>query len=114
MRTPNDPATQRAMKLVDRLAAISDDEGLQLRVTQIRDRLRLPMSAVLERVPGDTVIERAKSIGVTRQAYYAWLKGSSRPSRKQARRLAFLTGYDAEAIRGRPMTKRSAAARAAT
>lgn len=96
-----DRARERALKLAERLAKIApgSDEGLLLRVTQIRDRLKTPMADVLAKVPGESVTEKCKKIGITRQNYYAWLKGAYRPNRRQARKLAQLTGVAVEAIR---------------
>jgi len=87
--------------LVAQLVKISPDEGTRLRAKQIQDRLALPMSVVLGKVPGLTVAAKCKSIGVSRQAYYYWLRGMSRPNVTQANRIAKLTGFNADDIRGR-------------
>lgn len=92
----------QALKLIERLIELSPDAGLTAYAIKMRDRLALPMAHVLDKVPGETVVDRAKSLGITRQAYYAWLRGVSRPSRKQARRLEKITGFNADEIRGRP------------
>jgi DNA-binding XRE family transcriptional regulator len=97
-----DQSTERAgkaLRLVERLLKLSDDEGLRLRALQIRRRLQLPMSEILAKVKGDTVAEKIKLIGVSRQAYYKWVNGQSRPSGKIAKRLSELTGYSLEDIR---------------
>ena len=93
----------RALKLAEKLLELTSEteEGLFRRVSQLRDRLKTPMSMVLEKVPGETVTEKAAKIGITRQAYYAWRSGEYRPNAKQAKRLANLTGLNAEDIRGR-------------
>ena len=93
----------RALKLAEKLLELTSEteEGLFRRVSQLRDRLKTPMSMVLDAVQGDTVTEKAKRIGITRQAYYAWYKGEYRPNLKQAKRLAHLTDFSAEDIRGR-------------
>ena len=95
---------ERALKLAEKLIEIAPEteQGLIRRALQIRDRLKTPMDKVLAKVlPGSTVTMKCKSIGITRQAYYAWLKGEYRPNPKQAKRLAALTGYKFEDIRGR-------------
>ena len=94
---------ERALKLAEKLLELTPEaeEGLHLRVMQLRDRLKTPMHMVLDAVQGDTVTEKAARIGITRQAYYAWYKGEYRPNLKQARRLAFLTDFNVEDIRGR-------------
>lgn len=98
-----DAQRERALKLAERLIELTpeDDESLLRRAMQIRDRLKTPMAAVLAKVPGDTLVEKCKKIGISRQAYYAWLKGEYRPNLRQSKRLANLTGYTADEIRGR-------------
>ena len=94
---------ERALKLAEKLLELTpeEEEGLHLRAQQLRDRLKTPMSMVLEKVPGETVTEKAAKIGITRQAYYAWFRGEYRPNSKQAKRLANLTGLNADDIRSR-------------
>ena len=92
---------EKAAILVDRLIALDADEGLRLRAMQILDRLRLPMSDVLAKVPGKSVIERAAVIGVSRQTYYAWVRGASRPNTKLAKKIAALTKIPWQDIQGR-------------
>jgi DNA-binding XRE family transcriptional regulator len=65
----------------------------------IRDAIRLlkkrelvPMTFILSKVPGDTITEKAEVCGVSRQTYYYWLQGRSRPAWDQAVRLASITG----------------------
>jgi len=97
-------ATQRrneAKRLLSQVVRISPDEGTKLRAKQIHDRLTLPMTTVLGNVPGLTVAAKCKKIGVSRQAYYYWIRGMSRPNATQARRIARLTGLAADDIRGR-------------
>jgi transcriptional regulator with XRE-family HTH domain len=91
----------RAAKLIARVVAMSEnDAGLRLHAQHLLDRMNLPMSAVLNKVPGGTVTERAALIGVTRQTYYGWLRGVSRPNTKQSKRLAELTGLKWQTING--------------
>ena len=61
-------------------------------VKTLRRMERVPMSYILSRVPGKTIVERAETVGVSRQAFYHWLHGRSRPSLQQAEKLAELTG----------------------
>lgn len=108
----------RALKLVARLAKLGAyDEGVLARTREIGQRIKLPMTEVLDRVEGATIAQKCARIGVTRQSFYLWTRGMSRPGAKQAKRLAHLTGYDADEIQGRraPLSFRArlAAARAA-
>jgi len=94
-------ALKHAQRLVD---AIHDDEGARLIAKYVADRLSRPMSTILARVPGKSVIEKARAAGVSRQSFYSWLKGETRPSGAQAQVLAKLTGYSVEEIRGSAST----------
>lgn len=59
----------------------------------------VPMSYVMSKVPGETIVEKAANVGVSRQTYYYWVQGRSRPSLPQAERLAELTGIPIGDIR---------------
>lgn len=85
---------ERALKLAERLLEIAPDVGEETLAKQLHSRLQRPMAEILAKVPGDSLTERAKAIGITRQCYYAWLKGVYRPHLKQAKKLARLTGLD--------------------
>lgn len=93
---------ERTIRLLEQLAKDSPYRNVQRFARKALDRHRMPMSAVLAMVPGDTIVEKARHCGVTRQAYYDWLNGSSRPSRRQADILAGITGLSADAIFGSP------------
>ena len=57
-----------------------------------------PMAAILAKVPGDTLAERARQIGVSRQTMYVWAQERFRPSGAQAAIIAKLTGTPVEQI----------------
>src|SRR3984885_7289433 len=61
-------------------------------------KLRHPMADILAKVPGDTLSERARAIGVSRQTMYVWAQERFRPSTAQAAIIAELTGIPAEEI----------------
>jgi len=93
---------REALKLVERLIALEPDMGTMQYARKMRERLRLPMSVVLEKLyPDMSVVEKAEKLGVTRQAYYSWLNGLSRPSFKLSKKMAALTGFEAADIRGK-------------
>jgi DNA-binding XRE family transcriptional regulator len=95
-----DTENEIAIRAIERAMAKLTDQGAILRLMQAREALMLPMVDVLDRVKGETVAQKAKACGVSRQAFYAWLRGVSRPNKKQARRVAKLTGYKWEDISG--------------
>jgi transcriptional regulator with XRE-family HTH domain len=82
-------------------AKAGEDLGLTDLMAEVRARLNKPMADILRKVPGATVKARAERIGVSRQAYYDWLKGLYRPTGQQSKRLQRLTGIPAEVIRGK-------------
>lgn len=95
------PANERALKLVERLIKAGGNEGVTRRALKMRARLTAtPMSIILDKVPGASVIEKAKSLGVSRQTFYYWLDGVTRPNFKQARKINKITGHDIAEIRG--------------
>ena len=93
--------TDEARKLIERLVKISPDKGMAERAQRLLNQVKLPMSVVLDKVPGDTTIQKAANLKVTRQTIYYWLYGVTRPKEKHARRLAAITGFDVNEIRGR-------------
>ena len=101
MATRRPDKRERALKLVEQLLKLNPDRHLAKRAYQLRDRIKFPMSVVLEKVPGETVVQKAAACGVSRQAYYNWLSGRSRPNDTQSETLAKLTGIDAAMIAGR-------------
>jgi hypothetical protein len=95
-----------ARRLAKAAVALALDEGAADHVLRNLERLQarlqlVPMADILAKLPDDTVTARAKRLGITRQAYYDWVNGKSRPNIKQARRLQKLTGFTVQEIRGR-------------
>jgi hypothetical protein len=93
--------TDEARRLIERLVKISPDAGITARAEKMLNRVKLPMSVVIDKIPGDTIIGKAAQVGVSRQTIYYWLHGLTRPGRKHAKLLASLTGFDANEIAGR-------------
>jgi hypothetical protein len=92
----------KAIRKLDEILASGWDRytfnvGVQLREAM----LLMPMKLVLDKVPGDTVRERAKAVGVSRATWYCWYSGEVRPNKVQAARLQKLTGIKAEKFQGR-------------
>jgi len=81
--------------LVDKapLPAIASD------LRAVAHKLRHPMANILAKVPGDTLAERARKIGVSRQTMYVWAAEKFRPSTEQATIIADLTGVPIDDIR---------------
>lgn len=100
---------KQALKLVERLIELDPDDSTTAYALKMRERLKLPMSVVLEKLeevwPDDNVGQRVQRLGITRQAWYGLMNGLYRPSAKLSKRLATLTGFDADDIRGK-ITKR--------
>jgi hypothetical protein len=89
------------LRMISDLEKHSPYPGSATWAQRMRRKIKaVPMATILDEVPGDSAIEKAKKIGVSRQTYYYWLNGVTRPNKKWAKKLANLTGYDAGAIRG--------------
>lgn len=86
------------LKLAEQLVKMADDTTRAWAI-ELRDRLRMPMSTVLDKVEGVSVADRCRKIGISRQTYYSWLAGEQRPSSIQAAKLSELTGIPADKIR---------------
>jgi DNA-binding XRE family transcriptional regulator len=91
----------RAIKTIDALCQLELGRDVIDSLREARQRLALPLTEVLDKIPGDTVVERAKNIGIARQTYYQWLRGVARPNPEQAEKLAKLSGHNVDEIRGR-------------
>lgn len=89
------------MKLVDRLIKIAADPALTRHARKMRANLALlPMSKVLEKVPGKTLASKARYIGVAKESVHAWNKGKWRPNLEVSQKLSRITGYPVDLIRG--------------
>lgn len=64
----------------------------------VAHKLRYPLADILAKVPGETLAERARKIGVSRQTMYVWAKEQFRPSSQQAAIISDLTGVPVDQI----------------
>jgi transcriptional regulator with XRE-family HTH domain len=93
---------KEALKLVEAILKVEPDHGTMAYARKMRERLKLPMSVVLEKLwPDLSILEKVEKLGVTRQAYYLWINGLARPSDRLSKRIAAQTGYDWKDIRGK-------------
>ena len=65
------------------------------------ERIRLPMSKILSLVPGESAAARARTLGISRQTYYVWLREQTRPLGDQAVLVERITGIPANLVSGR-------------
>jgi DNA-binding XRE family transcriptional regulator len=92
---------ERTLKLIERLIEMSAaDPKIRSRAMRMHSRIKLPMAKVLERVPGESIIDKAKTLGISRQTWYVWQSGATRPNLAKARQLERITGYTVAEIRG--------------
>jgi|SRR5215470_10627158 len=99
-----------AERLVRAMMAL-DDIGMQavertLKRMQARSKENARLQAILAKVPGNSLAERARAVGVTRQAYHYWVTGQSRPNTQQLAKLGEITGASVAKLRGRKASKR--------
>lgn len=87
-------------RLLNKLEKITDT-ATAARVKKIKNRLRLPIQVILERIDGKTMAAKARTIGVSRQTVHCWINGIMRPNETQATRIAGLTGFTVAEIRGK-------------
>lgn len=89
-----------AKKLAKEFIQLEDAADSRRAVIKLLHRLELmSMASILDRLPGDNVTEKARLLGVSRQTYYYWLQGRSRPSFETAMRLSALTGIPLKRIK---------------
>lgn len=94
------------MKLLDELVRLDLDRGTTAYALKIRERIKLPMQVVLDNAwPGDSIADKVRRLGITRQTYYGWVEGMFRPDATMARKLARATGFDEVAIRGQKLLR---------
>lgn len=84
---------------LERFAHRMDEPALRHNLMQTVHVLRYPMKDILEKVPGETLTERAKAIGVSRQTMYVWMHERFRPGLEQATLISELTGIPVWQIR---------------
>lgn len=91
---------QKSLQLIEELLATLPYPRWQRLLRAMHTQLQLPMAEVLAKVPGETVVEKCRHLGVARNTYYEWLNEGFRPSVEQARKLERLTGFLATQIHG--------------
>jgi transcriptional regulator with XRE-family HTH domain len=95
-------ANTEVKKLERFIAQLTLDPYTATVAQQLRHAMRLmPMSQVLEHVRGDNIKIKCEIVGVSRNTWYGWARGEVRPTKRQAQRLAELTGIRAEKFQGR-------------
>ena len=93
--------THEALQVTEKLIKmrlLTDDARV---ARELHVRMQLPMTAVVERIPGNSVTEKAERAGTTRQAIWRWLATGARPRGPMAKKLARITRYDVREIRGK-------------
>jgi predicted transcriptional regulator len=93
--------SKRTEILFEQLIELAPDDNERERLMAMRNRMRVPMKDILEKIEGDSFAAKAKLIGITRQTVYSYLQGIARPSGRVARRVAELSGFSVDAVRGR-------------
>jgi hypothetical protein len=103
MMTKRQADWERAAALADKLAVATAGTEAHALALRLRKLLEPPpsMAEILSRVPGETHRDRAREIGCSFECYYNWLREEVRPNNIFAQRLAEITGFSEDVIRGR-------------
>jgi predicted transcriptional regulator len=88
------------VKALKRIMEQDNDPRIRARARKMYAHLALPMSLILKKVPGVTITDKAKVLGVNRATWYVWQSGATRPNIEKAEQLARITGYSVAEIRG--------------
>ena len=72
--------------------------ALKRELQAVAHKLRYPMADILAKVPGESVADRARQIGVSRQTLYVWADERFRPTPRQAEIISGLSGVPVEHI----------------
>lgn len=91
----------KAVRLADAVVEGTEGQPIHPIAKKLRRTLTPPptMTEVLGMVPGASLMEKARAIGISRQGFYALSKGTARRSDVLAKRLAELTGLDEQVIK---------------
>jgi hypothetical protein len=92
---------RQALELVESIIDLGPDLGTLAYARKMRERLILPMSVVMEALmPGASIADKVRRLGISQPTYYGWVLGKFRPNPAMAKKLAKLTGYNENEIRG--------------
>lgn len=84
---------------LEKIAERAPQPAIRHSILQTAHVLRYPMKDILDKVPGETLTERAEKIGVSRQTMYVWQHERFRPGLDQATIISNLTGVPVWQIR---------------
>jgi DNA-binding XRE family transcriptional regulator len=88
-----------ALQELEKLADQMPQPAIRHSILMTAHVLRYPMADILAKVPGSTLKDRAKAIGVSRQTMYVWAHEKFRPGLDQAVIISKLTGVPVWKIR---------------
>ena len=91
-----------ALRLARKLVKSSPDESVSRAAMKVERLLTAtPMSVILDTLwPTRSNIAKANALGVSKQTFYYWLSVTTRPNKKLAKKIAGLTDFSVEEIRG--------------
>jgi hypothetical protein len=98
---PNATIQSEQIDLLNRALALEANVNIRNAIVSVIDRIRLPMSTILARVPGVSAAARARALGISRQTYYAWMREENRPLTKAADLVAEYTDIPANLVSAR-------------
>lgn len=91
-------ARQEILAQLDAILPVIEPDALKREFAGAIHKLKHPMADILAKVKGESLSARARAIGVSRQTMYVWAEERFRPTLKQAKAIAKLSGVPIEQI----------------
>ena len=98
---PMAPKDSYTLAAITHIASTAEDRMVRRDARRMQRRLKArPMFEILALVPGTSVSDRCRALGISRTTYYSWYNGLTRPRDMAAARMAKLTKLSVDVIRG--------------
>ena len=95
-------AAARFENLMSEVLAMVPDDYARGLLERFRASVALmPMEVVLNKIPGETTVAKCRKLGVSQVTWWKWRTGKTRPTAKQAKLIAELSGVPAAKFQGR-------------
>lgn len=90
------------MRLLNRLLEMPLPDRVRRYVVKAQNSIgATPITKIIDAIPGDNLTDKARFLGISRQAIHQWLYDGVRPSISIAQRIAKVTKFEVEEITGK-------------